>query len=135
MTRISASAEIKEIMTKDVIIATTGENAIDAVKRMIDNDIECLPVVDSESRLCGLVTFRDIVSKIVYDNVPPTKAKISDIMTKKVITCSPHSTILEVVKLMKNRKIRRVPVVDENGKLIGIVTNFDLSIVGWEVET
>ena len=59
---------------------------------------------------------------------------VDEIMAKNVITCHPNSTLLEVVKTMKNKHLRRLPVVDPSNKLVGLITNFDLALFGWELE-
>ena len=100
---------------------------------MIIKDVECIPVT-SLGKLRGLITFRDIIKKVVYKQKDPKKVRAKDIMTKSLITCGPDSTVIEVVKLMKNRKLRRIPVIEKNRKLIGLVTNFDLAIFGWDTE-
>jgi len=64
--------------------------------------------------------------KVVY---PPTKmreSQVEKIMSKTLVTCNPNSTVLDVVKIMKNKHLRRVPVVHAKNKLVGLVTDFDL---------
>ena len=130
---IAGNVRIKEIMTKNVVTIGTEELVHDMVKKMIIKDVECIPVT-SLGKLRGLITFRDIIKKVVYKQKDPKKVRAKDIMTKSLITCGPDSTVIEVVKLMKNRKLRRIPVIEKNRKLIGLVTNFDLAIFGWDTE-
>jgi len=101
---------------------------------MIEYDVECLPVIDLEGVLHGLITFRDIVTKAVLSQMNIQQLKVEDIMTRSPITCSPTSTILEVAKIMKNKHLRRVPVVDSTNRLLGLITGFDLALLGWEVK-
>ena len=129
----TAAVKIREIMTANVTTIEPEERVFKAVKKMVEKDVECLPVTKF-GILRGLVTFRDIIEKVVYRERDPEKIKVEDVMTKRLITCGPDSTIIDVVKLMKNKRLRRIPVVDESKKLIGIVTNFDLAIFGWELE-
>lgn len=129
----AASLKIQEIMTKEVISIEVGRSVAEAVKMLIENDIECLPITRSQI-LQGVITFRDIVTKVVYRTKNPERVAVEEIMVADPITCCPDSTVLEVVKLMKNKKLRRFPVVDENKRLVGIVTNFDLAIFGWSLE-
>lgn len=129
---IVAKVKISEIMTKDVITAALDSTVEEAVKKMVDHDIECLPVIDAEGVLHGMVTFRDIVMKVVYPVAKTRESKVEKIMSKNVVTCNPNSTVLDVVKIMKNRHLRRIPVVDAKNKLVGLVTDFDLSLFGWD---
>lgn len=130
---LAANIRIKEIMTKNVVTIETEEPVFNMVKKMIKSDVECVPVT-KRGKLRGLITFRDIIRKVIYNQKDPKRIKAKDIMTKSVATCGPDSTVIEVVKLMKNKKLRRIPVVDKNKKLVGIVTNFDLIILGWDTE-
>jgi len=129
----AANIKIKEIMTKNVVTIGTEEPVFNMVKKMIKSDVECVPVTRL-GKLRGLITFRDIIRKVIYNPKDPKKVKAKDIMTKSLMTCTPDSTVIEVVKLMKNKKLRRIPVIDKNKKLVGLVTNFDLAIFGWDTE-
>ena len=126
--------EVSKIMTKNLITATVNDTVEEAVKRMVDNDVECLPVIDSEGLLKGLVTFRDIVTKVVYPSAFVWELKIEEVMARNVITCSPDSNVLAVVKAMKNKHLRRIPIVNPDNVLVGIVTNSDLALFGWDTE-
>ena len=128
-----AKIKVKEIMTRNVITVKPDEPVRMAVEKMVQNDVECLPVVQDEGKLVGLITFRDIVVKAVHKFNFDQNLKVKDIMVQRVVTCLPQDTILEVVKLMKNKRLRRLPVVNTQGKLVGIVTNFDLALFGWEI--
>jgi CBS domain-containing protein len=128
----TTGVKIREIMTARVVTIGPEKSVSKAVKKMVEGDVECLPIVKS-GVLQGLITFRDIIEKVVYARREPERTKVRDVMAKRMVTCSPDSTIIDVVKLMKNKKLRRIPVVDEDGRLVGIVTNFDLAIFGWEI--
>ncbi len=131
--RISnTGVKVRKIMTTNIVTIDSNKSISEAVKKMVEKNVECLPIVKFRE-LQGLITFRDIIEKVVYAKKMPEKTKVRDVMAKNMITCSPDSTIIEVVKLMKNKKLRRIPVVDENRRLVGIVTDFDLAIFGWEI--
>jgi len=135
MTKLTtANVKISGVMTKDLITAPLDSTVEDAVKKMVDNDIECLPVIDSEGVLQGLVTFRDIVMKVVYPLAKIRETQVEKIMSKNLVTCNSNSTVLDVVKIMKNRHLRRIPVVDAKNKLVGLVTDFDLALFGWNLK-
>jgi CBS domain-containing protein len=127
----TANVKIGTIMTKDLVTITLESTVEEAVKKMAEHEIECLPVIDAEGVLHGLVTFRDIVMKVVYPLEKARESKVENIMSQKLVVCNPDSTVLDVVKIMKNRHLRRIPVVDENNKLVGLVTDFDLALFGW----
>ena len=127
----TASVKVSRVMTKNLITVSLGSMVEEAVKKMVDFDVECLPVVDSEGILHGLLTFRDIVTKVVYSQADVRKSKVEDIMAKDLVTCDLSCTVLDVVKIMKNKHLRQIPVIDARNKLVGLVTDFDLALFGW----
>ena len=127
-----ANVKISQVMTEDLITVFVGSTVEGVVKKMVDYDVECLPVIDAEGVLRGLVTFRDIVMKVVYPLTKIRESKVEKIMSKGLVTCYPNSTVLDVVKIMKNKHLRRIPVVDAQNKLVGLITDFDLALFGWE---
>jgi len=126
-----ANVKISQVMTKDLITVLIDSTVEEVVNKMVDYDVECLPVIGAEGVLHGLVTFRDIVMKVVYPLTKTRESKVEKIMSKSLVTCNPDSTVLDVVKIMKNRHLRRIPVVDAKNKLVGLVTDFDLALFGW----
>jgi len=127
----TANVKVSRVMTKALITVFLGSMVEEAVKKMVDFDVECLPVVDSEGILQGLLTFRDIVTKVIYSQADVRKLKVEDIMAKDLVTCDLSCTVLDVVKIMKNKHLRRIPVVNARNKLMGLVTDFDLALFGW----
>jgi len=133
MTKLtSADVKVSKVMTRDLITVSADSTIEEVVKNMVDYDVECVPVVDGEGVLHGLVTFRDIVMKVIYPLTKTRESKVEKIMSKSLVTCNPDHTVLDVVKIMKNRHLRRIPVVDAKNKLVGLVTDFDLALFGWE---
>lgn len=130
----TASVKVSRVMTKNLITVSPGTKVEEAVKKMVDQDVECLPVIDSEGTLHGLLTFRDIVTKVVYPQAKIGKSKVEEIMAKDLVTCDLNYTVLDVVKIMKNRHLRRIPVVNARNNLMGLVTDFDLALFGWDFE-
>lgn len=125
--------KINQIMTKDLITIHPEDTVELAVKKMVERDVECLPVISNEQILIGLITFRDVVTKFLYQSAMKKEMKVAEIMSKNVTTCNPDCTVLDVAKIMKNKFRRRIPIVDSNGKLIGLVTNSDLALLGWNL--
>ena len=135
MTKLtSADLKVSKVMTRDLITVCTDSTVEEVVKKMVDYDVECVPVVDAEGVLRGLVTFRDIVIKVVYPLTETRESKVEKIMSKSLVTCDINSTVLDVVKTMKNKHLRRIPVVDAKNKLVGLVTDFDLALLGWDFQ-
>lgn len=127
-----ANVKVSSVMTKKLITVSPSSTVENAVKKMVDFDVECLPVVDSEGTLQGMLTFRDIVTKVVYSQVNVKKSKVEEIMAKDLVTCDLNCTVLDIVKIMKNKHLRRIPVINAKNKLVGLVTDFDLALFGWD---
>jgi len=128
----TANVKVNQVMTKDVVTVSLDSTVEEVVNKMVDCDVECVPVIDVEGVLHGLVTFRDIVMKVVYPLTKTRESKVEKIMSKSLVTCNLNSTLLDVVKIMKNKHLRRIPVVDAKNKLVGLVTDFDLALFGWD---
>ena len=127
-----ARVKISKIMTKELVTTPLDSTVEEAVNKMVNYDVECLPVIDEEGVLQGLVTFRDIVVRVVYPSTNKKKLKVETMMSKNVVTCNPDSTVLDIAKIMKNKHLRRIPVVEAKNKLVGLVTDFDLALLGWD---
>jgi CBS domain-containing protein len=98
----------------------------EAAQMMRDGDMGSIPVVE-DGRLVGIVTDRDIVVRCVADG-KNTDAPINDAMTAEIFSVKPDDFAFEAVRLMGDKQVRRVPVVDEDGKLAGIISMADVAL-------
>lgn len=116
---------VAEIMSKKV--QTTGEKVslLDALKKMKKLKIGSLVVVDG-SEAVGIITDADILFKAVAEEKDLKKTVVEKIMSKPLITVLPSTPIEQAAGLMTTKRIKKLPVVDENGRLVGIVTVTDL---------
>ncbi|HYO97492.1 MAG TPA: CBS domain-containing protein [Polyangiaceae bacterium] len=120
--------KIVEIMTRDVRTCSPGDTLATAAQIMWENDCGAVPVVDSEGRVLGMVTDRDLAMAAQLQGVALRDSRVASAMARDIKTCSPQDTPATVQAMMQQHKIRRVPVVDgENKKLVGIVTLGDLA--------
>src|SRR5918998_5216486 len=120
--------KIQEIMTKDPVIVTPGTTVRDAAKLMQREDTGILPVVESEGtkRLVGVVTDRDIAIRVVAEG-RDGNTRVSEVMTSsRLATLRPDADVDEVMDTMADQQVRRVPIVDERGTLVGIVAQADV---------
>ncbi len=117
--------QVKELMVKKVITATSDALVIDAVKLMNKERIGCLLVVDLEKTV-GILTERDILQKIVEKERDSKKTKVSEIMTQQVIVGSPTMEVAEAAELMLSKKVKKLPIV-EGSKMVGLVTLTDIA--------
>jgi CBS domain-containing protein len=120
--------KIEEIMTRDPATVTPGTTVRDAAKLMQREDTGILPVVESEGtkRLIGVVTDRDIAIRVVAEG-RDGDTRVSDVMsTGRLATLRPDADVDEAMDTMADEQVRRVPIVDERGDLVGIVAQADV---------
>jgi len=121
---------IEEVMTRDPACCTPETKVRDVARMMVEYDCGEIPLVQNagDSRhVVGVITDRDIVSRLVAQDRNPLDAKASACMTQPVITVSNAASVEDCIQLMETHRIRRVPVVDENGCLCGIVSQADIA--------
>ncbi len=114
--------KVKDIMTKKVVSIGIDSNILEAADLMSENQVSCLVILDGELP-AGIITERDFVRKVVAKKLP-LNTKVSEIMSKALITTGPNASLKEAARLMSSNKIRRLPVVEQN-KLVGIVVAAD----------
>ncbi|MBI2185267.1 MAG: CBS domain-containing protein [Thaumarchaeota archaeon] len=121
-------------MTKHVITIEPNASAIEAAKIMTKSEVGCLVVTDGNDAV-GIVTERDMLTKVTAKGKAPSKVKVSQIMSSPIITIKPDDSIRNAAKLMRDNGIRRL-IVTNNGKLRGVITIRDItdSIVGTMAE-
>ena len=117
---------IQDIMTRDVQTISSQETIQRAAQLMDELNVGAIPVLDGD-KLVGMITDRDITVRSVAVGQDPRSTKVSDVMSTDVRTCTPGQSIEEVLSQMGDVQIRRVPVVDESGKVIGIVSLGDVA--------
>lgn len=120
--------QVREIMTQNPACCTPDSTLQEVARMMKDNDCGCIPVVNNqqEKKPVGTITDRDIAIRTVADSHNPINMKASDIMTTNIATVKPQASLEECFDVMEDREIRRVIVVDEQGKCCGIVAQADV---------
>ena len=121
-----AMAHCREIMTTNVTSVTTTAPIREAAAMMRDGDIGSLPVVEN-GRLVGIVTDRDIVVRAIAQGADASTS-ISAAMTADVCSVRPDDFVFEAIRLMADKKVRRIPVVSDDGKLAGIIAMADIAL-------
>jgi len=136
----------REIMTKEVVSIKPDDNTKDALDILFKMQISGLPVIDTQGRLVGMFTEKDILKQIlpsylekvgrfVYEENPKSiknkfqdlaNLSVSQVMRKDVITIDEDASLCEVARLMLTQKIRRIPVLDKEKRVVGIVVREDI---------
>lgn len=120
--------QVKDVMTADPACCTPETSLIDVAALMVANDCGEIPVVDNNNSKVpvGAVTDRDIVCRVVAKGFNPREKTAADCMSTPVVTVTTDMTVADCCRLMEEKMIRRVPVVDENGACCGIVALADI---------
>ncbi|MEL6567429.1 MAG: CBS domain-containing protein [Pseudomonadota bacterium] len=111
--------------------AAPADTIRDAVARMSEKNYGAVVVVDSAQQVLGMVTERDIMKRVVNAGVNPDTTPLSEIMTSDVRVAREDDELLEWLRMMSNERFRRLPVVDDKGKLVSIMTQGDFVSYTW----
>lgn len=117
---------ISEIMTKDPDYIAPDESLQEAARRLRDLDVGMLPVGDGV-KLKGMLTDRDITVRVIAEGIDPTSVEVSDVMTPDVIYIFEDQLVEEAAKLMEDKQIRRLIVLNHDKDMVGIVALADLA--------
>ena len=122
------SIAVKDIMTPDPAVCTPDSPLTEVAKLMVEHDCGEIPVVASadELRPIGVITDRDIVVRTLGADLDPMQRSVRHCMSTPCITVSADATLEDCCELMESQQIRRVPVVDDDGTLVGIVALADI---------
>ena len=114
------------LMNQDVETCRVDESLADAARKMWDRDIGCLPVLGRQGHLVGVVTDRDICMAGYTQGRPLTEIRVSVAMSGQLHTCREDDTLLEAEEIMRATQVRRLPVLDTFGGLVGMISLSDL---------
>lgn len=117
--------KVRDLMTRDVHVARPEDTLQEVARRMADGDFGFVPVADGE-QLVGTLTDRDIAIRAVASGAMPT-ATVGEFVSRNALTVRDDEDLKAALDLMASRQIRRVPVIDKNGRLVGVVSLGDLS--------
>lgn len=120
---------IQEIMTRDPSCITPNATAREAAQIMLREEVGLVPVVkgDGNNELVGVVTDRDIAIRCVAEGKDSVSCRVQDVMSADdLTTCSVNDDVESLLDAMRSEKVRRVPIVDDRGSLVGIVSQADV---------
>ena len=114
--------KVKDCMCDDVVYLMPEATIQDCAKLMENNHIGCIPICDNSKKILGIVTDRDIILRSIACDKDVKSTKISDIMTNNVCYCNENDEINSIQSTMSNEQVRRIPVVNDNNQIVGIIT-------------
>ena len=124
---------IQDTMTSNPTRVGPTNTAAEAAKIMKAEDIGSLPIVEGD-KLVGVITDRDLAIRIVAEGRGPDTT-VGEIASKDIVTVDPEQSLEEAARLMAERQVRRLPVVEEDGRLVGILAQADIAQTGHDALT
>jgi CBS domain-containing protein len=117
---------IREAMTSNPCAIDADKPVAYAAKMMKDEDVGLAPVVQGD-RLVGTVTDRDIVTRVIAEGRDPDSTSVREIASTDLVTVDPQQGLDEALRLMAQHQVRRLPVVEEDGRLVGVLAQADVA--------
>jgi CBS domain-containing protein len=117
---------IRALMTTNPRSVESGSTVVEAARLMRDEDAGLVPVCEGQ-KLVGTVTDRDIAIRVVAEGKSPESITVGEIASRELVTIGPQQELDEALRLMARHQVRRLPVVEEDGKLVGIVAQADIA--------
>jgi CBS domain-containing protein len=118
--------KVQDVMTRNVATCGTSDNLATAAGLMWEYDCGVVPIVDDERKVVGVITDRDICMALALNNRLASEVSVREVASGRVFTGSPQADVRELLSTMKSQQILRVPIVESDGTLIGIVSLSDL---------
>jgi CBS domain-containing protein len=120
--------KVGDLMTRDVMTCKTADSLSDCASMMKELNIGAMPIMDDDGNLAGIITDRDITIRAVASGIDLNEAQVGDYMTPSPITVESETNVEDAAELMSDAQIRRLPVVDALGTLVGMVSLGDLAV-------
>jgi CBS domain-containing protein len=118
--------DIREVMTSKVCSIDADKPVAYAAKMMRDEDVGLAPIVEGD-RLVGTLTDRDIAIRVVAEGRDPQSTTVRDVASTDLVTVDPEQDLDEALRLMAQHQVRRLPVVEEDGRLVGVLAQADVA--------
>jgi len=118
-----------EVMTKNPTCCLQNDTVLKAAELMKNENVGSIPVVENEEnkKLIGIVTDRDLTLKIIAAGLDAKSAKVDAVMTHKVVTCRTEDDLQKALDAMAEHQLRRIPIVDANNRVVGIIAQADVA--------
>lgn len=119
-----------EVMTKTPVCCLPDDMATKAAELMKSENIGSILVIENEQtkRLVGIVTDRDLTLKITANGLDARSTKVETVMTQEVVTCQAEDNSQKALDAMSKHQLRRIPIVDDDGRILGIITQADVAM-------
>src|SRR5881392_174394 len=125
---------VQKLMTSNPCSIDSDKSVAYAAKMMRDEDVGLAPIVEG-NRLVGTVTDRDIAIRVVAEGKDPQSTTVREVASTDLVTVDPQQDLDEALRLMAQHQVRRLPVVEEDGRLVGVVAQADVAREGDDAKT
>ena len=125
---------VSEAMTSNPCSIDTTKSVAYAAKMMRDEDVGVAPIVEGQ-KLVGVLTDRDVAVRVVAEGRDPESTTVVEVASKEVVTVDPQQDLDEALRLMAKHQVRRLPVVEEDGRLVGVLAQADVAREGDDART
>jgi CBS domain-containing protein len=125
---------IRDVMTSNPCTIDAEKSVAYAAKMMRDEDVGLAPIVEGD-KLIGMLTDRDIAIRVVAEGRDPGQVKVRDVASSQLVTIDPQQDLDEALRIMAKHQVRRLPVVEEDGQLVGVVAQADVAREGDDLKT
>ena len=125
---------IREAMTSNPCSIDATQTVAYAARMMRDEDVGVAPIVEGE-KLVGVLTDRDVAVRVVAEGRDPESTTVAEVASKDVVTIDPQQDLDEALRLMAKHQVRRLPVVEEDGRLVGVLAQADVAREGDDART
>ena len=126
----------REVMTENPVCCLPNDSVSQAARVMRREHIGPVPVVndDRTRELIGIVTDRDLAIKVVAESRDPNRTTVADVMTHTIVVCREDDSLSSAIAAMEEYQIRRIPVIDQGGRIVGIISQADVATRVYETE-
>jgi CBS domain-containing protein len=125
---------VSEAMTSNPCTIDATKSVAYAAKMMRDEDVGVAPIVEGQ-KLVGVLTDRDVAIRVVAEGRDPQSTTVTEVASKEVVTVDPQQDLDEALRLMAKHQVRRLPVVEEDGRLVGVLAQADVAREGDDART
>ena len=125
---------IRNVMTSDPCTIDVGKSVAYAAKMMRDEGVGLAPIVEDD-KVIGMLTDRDIAIRVVAEGRNPDQVTVGEVATKQIVTIDHQQDLDEALRIMAEHQVRRLPVIEEDGRLVGVVAQADVAREGHDRQT
>jgi|SRR5262245_7764469 len=128
--------KVRDIMTKDPVCCTPQDSVTETARVMKGEDVGSVPVVKDRTtkKLVGIVTDRDLALKVLAERRDPNNTRVEEVMTRNPLSCREDDDLENCLDSMEKRQIRRMPIVDRQDRIVGIIAQADVATRAGEPE-